>query len=111
MSFFTKIIEYFRSAKQELSKVTWPSREQTVRYSTLVIIVSLIVAGFFGMLDSGLSRVVTTALTNRPAYTPVDSTETDPTVTPNTEEKTFEFEDLEITTDGGDVTIDAETQE
>jgi len=65
MNIFNTLIDYLRSSKNELTKVTWPSRQDTIRYSTLVIGISVCVAVFFGLLDMGLSRVVTTALANK----------------------------------------------
>lgn len=78
MNIFNAIIDYFRSAKNELGKVTWPSKDQTVRYSTLVIGASLAVAIFFGALDVGLSNVVTASLAAKKIQTP--AAETAPTV-------------------------------
>ena len=65
MSVFTHITDYIRSAKAELTKVTWPSREQTVRYSTLIIGISIVVALFFASLDLGLTKVVDLGLAYR----------------------------------------------
>jgi preprotein translocase SecE subunit len=59
------VSDYIKSSIAELKKVTWPSREMTVRYSTLVIVVSLALAAFFAALDFGLSRAVTAALSAR----------------------------------------------
>lgn len=55
-------INYFSSVKAELRKISWPSRQETIRYSVLVIAVSLAVAAFFAALDLGLGRVVDAAL-------------------------------------------------
>lgn len=65
MSIINKVTDYFISAKNELSKVSWPSRQETIRYSALVIAISVGVAVFFGVLDVGLSNVVTAALANK----------------------------------------------
>ena len=65
MSILNTAIDYLRSSKNELTKVTWPSRQNTTRYSILVIGISVSVAAFFGVLDVGLSRVVTSALANK----------------------------------------------
>lgn len=46
----------------ELKKVTWPTKEKTIRYSMLVIVVSLAVALFFATLDFGFSRAITYVL-------------------------------------------------
>lgn len=51
MNISVKVIDYFKSARLELKKVIWPSRQETTRYSLLVIGVSLAVAIFFGILD------------------------------------------------------------
>ena len=47
----SKIINYFKEAKSELKKVVWPSREQTINHTLLVVGISLGVAIFLGLLD------------------------------------------------------------
>ena len=59
----TYLINYFRSAKAELEKVSWPTRQDTIRYSLLVVGVSAITAAFFAALDFGLSQAVEFSLT------------------------------------------------
>lgn len=49
---------YVREAKEELEKVIWPSREMTIRYSLLVIGMSVLMAMFFAGLDFGLTKGV-----------------------------------------------------
>ena len=53
-----KIVNYFKGAKEELSKVIWPSRKTTINHSLMVIGVSVAVAVFLGIVDLGLSKVV-----------------------------------------------------
>lgn len=48
---FAWFMRYLRDAKEELGKVTWPSKELTVKYSIVVILISVFVAAFFGGLD------------------------------------------------------------
>lgn len=60
-------IDYFRSAKAELEKVSWPSRKDTVRYSTIVLVASVAAAAFFGSLDFGLHQGVTALVRRAPA--------------------------------------------
>jgi len=36
---------------QELAKVTWPNREETLRASTTVVVTTLLVAGLLGVYD------------------------------------------------------------
>ena len=49
---FNRLITYFREARLELKKVSWPSRSNTIRYTVAVIFMSLAVAGFLGGLDA-----------------------------------------------------------
>lgn len=59
------LTDYFRSSAAELKKITWPSRQETVRYTLLVSAVSLCVAVLFASLDFGLGKVVDATLLNR----------------------------------------------
>lgn len=36
---------------EELKKVTWPGREETIRLTTVVIVISLIIALYIGIID------------------------------------------------------------
>lgn len=45
------IILFLKEVKEELGKVVWPTREQTVRYTVLVVIVAVAVGLFLGGLD------------------------------------------------------------
>jgi preprotein translocase subunit SecE len=53
-----KILNYFGEVKVELQKVTWPSREQTINLTWLVIGVSAAVALYLGVLDAAFQRLV-----------------------------------------------------
>jgi preprotein translocase subunit SecE len=46
-----KITQFLREAYAEMKKVSWPSREQTIQYTVVVIAISLAVALFLGILD------------------------------------------------------------
>ncbi len=48
---YHKIINFFKEARVELSKVVWPKRPEIVRNTWMVILVSLGVAFFLGILD------------------------------------------------------------
>lgn len=39
-----------------MKKVTWPSRKETVKYSVIVIALSIVIAAFFGGLDWVLNQ-------------------------------------------------------
>jgi len=49
--FFNKIKIFFQEVWIEAKKVDWPSRQQTFRYTLLVIGISVAVAAFLGILD------------------------------------------------------------
>lgn len=53
-----KIVKYFYEAKEELEKVTWPSRKETINSTLVVIGVSLGTALFLGALDFGFSTAL-----------------------------------------------------
>ncbi|MFA6016929.1 MAG: preprotein translocase subunit SecE [Patescibacteria group bacterium] len=40
----------------ELKKVSWPSKEETIRLTTIVIIVSLIIGLYVGIIDILLAK-------------------------------------------------------
>lgn len=42
---------FFQESVQELKRVNWPSRQETVQLTIAVILVSLAVAIFLGFLD------------------------------------------------------------
>jgi preprotein translocase subunit SecE len=47
----TWLIKYFIESKEEMQKVTWPSQKEVIRYSVIVIIMSLALGVYFGALD------------------------------------------------------------
>jgi preprotein translocase subunit SecE len=53
-----KIQEFFKEVSVELKKVSWPTRQQTLNATVVVIAVSFIVAFFLGIVDIVLARVV-----------------------------------------------------
>ncbi|MFQ5661757.1 MAG: preprotein translocase subunit SecE [Candidatus Paceibacteria bacterium] len=46
-----KLINYIKDTKGELKHVSWPTRRQTIIFTTLVIIISLFTAAFLGLFD------------------------------------------------------------
>lgn len=44
-------IQFFRQVKQEVKKVTWPTRKEVVRTSIMVIVLVAIAATFFFFVD------------------------------------------------------------
>jgi len=50
-SMLRRIKVFFQESKQELKKVNWPTRQETIRYTLFVISISLVVAIFLGFFD------------------------------------------------------------
>jgi preprotein translocase SecE subunit len=76
--------DYFQHSVAELKKVAWPSREMTIRYSSLVVAVSLVLAAFFAALDFGLQTAVNAGLAHKTTTSASQSAQI-PDVTPTVE--------------------------
>ena len=50
-----KVINYFQESYQELKKVTWPTRNQAIRLTMIVIGFCIVVAMVLGILDFGFN--------------------------------------------------------
>lgn len=50
------IKRYFKGAVQELKKVNWPTRKETIRYTLGVLGLSFAVAIILGLVDFGLIK-------------------------------------------------------
>ena len=53
-----KISQFLKEVRQEVKKVTWPTRAETTRYSLMVIVASLIVATYLGGLDYVVAKIL-----------------------------------------------------
>lgn len=58
----SKITEYFKEIRAELKHVVWPSKNQTIFYTIIVIVLSILVAYFLGVFDfifsKGLEKII-----------------------------------------------------
>ena len=54
----TTITTYINEAIQELELVRWPTRQQAVRLSTVVLIFTIVSSAAFGLVDFALSTFV-----------------------------------------------------
>jgi preprotein translocase subunit SecE len=55
---FDRAKQFLREVKVELKKVTWPTRQQTLGSTVVVIILVLLIAAFLGIVDTLLSSLV-----------------------------------------------------
>lgn len=55
---FTRIFTFFTEAKEELTRVVWPTRKETID-STWRLLILVIIAGIYlGLVDSLLTRLL-----------------------------------------------------
>jgi len=50
---------FLHEVVSELKKVTWPTREETVKLTVVVIVISILVGAFIGGLDSLFLKATT----------------------------------------------------
>ncbi len=53
------ILNYLSEVRVELLKVVWPGREEVIKLTTIVLLISAIVAAYVGVLDFLLTRLLT----------------------------------------------------
>lgn len=51
MKIFTKISTFLKEVRLEIKKVNWPTKDETLRYTLIVIGICLAVAAFLGTID------------------------------------------------------------
>lgn len=92
MNLIKQFTEYLRASQEEVKKVSWPSRRDTIRYSTLVIGVSVAVAALFAGLDIGFTKLVDLGVAQRSKSAPTEAppTPTTSTSTPTTPSMNFD---------------------
>ena len=54
----TSPAEFIRQVRQEVSRVTWPSRKELVQTTAMVFLMAVTVAVFFFLVDEALSVLV-----------------------------------------------------
>ena len=53
-----KIVAFLYEVKAELSKITWPSRDELVGSAIIVCILVVVFAAIFGAMDAGFSALI-----------------------------------------------------
>jgi preprotein translocase subunit SecE len=48
---FGKIISFLKEVRIEMKRVNWPTRKETIKYTLIVVGISIGVAAFLGSLD------------------------------------------------------------
>ena len=53
-----KVGQFLREAKMELKKVKWPTRKELLASTAVVIVLTLLVAFYLGLVDFGLIKII-----------------------------------------------------
>ncbi len=52
------LVTYFRESLEELRQVRWPTQQQAVRLTVIVIGFIIVSSLFFGVVDLGFSEII-----------------------------------------------------
>ena len=55
---FKRIQQFFKDVIAEFKRVKWPTREATIKSTSVVVGVSLVIALYLGIADLGLSDIM-----------------------------------------------------
>jgi preprotein translocase subunit SecE len=61
----TTPVNFLREVRDELKKVVWPTREEVIRLTGVVILISLFVGIYLGLADFILTKIVQFIVTKR----------------------------------------------
>lgn len=53
-----KIVQFLREVKVEIKKVTWPTRKEIIASTAVVLLTTIIIAAYLGLVDLLLSKGV-----------------------------------------------------
>ncbi len=53
-----KIINFFKDVAKEMDKVTWPSREELMESTKIVILVTLLISVFTYLVDLAVQEIL-----------------------------------------------------
>jgi preprotein translocase subunit SecE len=53
-----KIVQFLREVKVEIKKVTWPTRKEIIASTAVVLLTTIIIAAYLGIVDLLLSKGV-----------------------------------------------------
>lgn len=52
------LFKYFNEVVEEVKKVSWPTSKKTIEMTTLVVVVSVLLALYTGILDFAFSQLM-----------------------------------------------------
>ncbi len=54
---FKKLKNFLAEVRTEFKKVTWPTREQTIKHTGVVLVIVAITGAFLGIVNYGLNEL------------------------------------------------------
>jgi preprotein translocase subunit SecE len=54
----TSPLQFIREVRQETSRVTWPTRKETMLTTAMVLVMASVAGIFFFVADAGLAKIV-----------------------------------------------------
>lgn len=58
-----KLTEYLKETKAEMKHVSWPTRNQIISYTIVVVVISIITSLYLGVFDFLLSMILDRVIT------------------------------------------------
>jgi len=53
---------FVSETRREISKVTWPSRKETLQMTVMIVVMALVTGVFFLAVDTGLGYIISSIL-------------------------------------------------
>jgi preprotein translocase subunit SecE len=53
-----QILQFIREAKEELRKVTWPTRDEVTSFTIVVLVTVIFISLFLWVVDTGLMALI-----------------------------------------------------
>ena len=69
------IVRFAQESWSELRKVTWPTQEQVIRLTVLVILISVLISAYIFLFDNVFHLIVDKAILNIPDATTAPPTQ------------------------------------
>jgi len=69
------VVRFAQEAWSELAKVTWPTRATVIRFTVLVVLISVVIAAYIFLFDNIFTVTITKGILNAPVSTPAPVTQ------------------------------------
>jgi preprotein translocase subunit SecE len=56
--FFSTVVNFLTATRAEMKKVTWPTRDELVKATRMILIFSVVLGVFIGLLDLVLQKIL-----------------------------------------------------